>query len=101
MSNGLEEQDTQEYKEYWVVSHMESIFDSINFFVDPRKVELVPLEKSKEFAQLLVHKGTTFNYPHFNDSLSTKKLTKKERGLIEKNYEKDFELYEASKKWKS
>ena len=37
-----------------------------------------------------------------SDSLIiAKKLTKKERGLIEKIYEKDFELYEASKKWKS
>jgi len=101
LSNGIEERGTQEYKEYWVVSHMESIFDSINFFLDPRKVELVPMDKVKDFSRVLVRAGISFEYPHLNTTKSTKKLTKKERELVEKIYEKDFELYEASKKWKS
>ena len=101
LSNGIEEAGTQEYKEYWVVSHMESIFDSINFFLDPKWVELVPLDKASEFAKRCVQEGISFDYPHLNASPSKKKLTKKERELVEKIYEKDFELYEASKKWKS
>ncbi len=100
LSNDAHEKDTQEYKEYWVVSHMESSFDSLNFFLDPRKVELVPLEKSSEFARTCVRDGLEFNYPNFNPSPSSKRLNKKERALVEKIYEKDFELWEAAQKWK-
>ena len=102
LSNDAHEKDTQEYKEYWVVSHMESIFDSLNFFIDPKKVELVPIDKASEFAKCLVSPMVaSFNYPKLNQSKLTKKLNKKERALVEKIYPKDFEIWEAAKKWKS
>ena len=99
LSNDAHEWKTQEYKEYWVVSHMESSFDSLNFFLDPRKVELVPLGKSAEFAKSCVKRGLSFGYPKLNSSPATKRLNKKERALVEKIYEKDFELWEAAQKW--
>lgn len=88
---------TKHYQEYWVVSHLESSFDSINFFIDPSKVDLVPLEKVQEFSQTLIVGEKDF--PHKNISKSDKKLTKSESNLVETIYEKDFELWEAAQKW--
>jgi len=90
---------TKHYQEYWVVSHLESCFDSINFFIDPNKVELVPLEKIQEFSKTLIIGDKQF--PHKNVSKSENKLTQTERKLVETIYEKDFELYERAKQWKS
>ncbi len=102
LSNDISEKDSQEYKEYWVVSHMESIFDSLNFFIDPKKVDLIPIDKVSEFSKCLVKpEVVSFNYPKLNQSKAIKELDKKERALVEKIYPKDFEIWEAAQKWKS
>jgi hypothetical protein len=90
---------TNHYQEYWVVSHLESCFDSINFFIDPSKVELISLEKMQEFSKTLITGDKKF--PHKNVSSSDKTLSATERSLVENIYEKDFELYERAKEWKS
>ena len=100
LQNDIDGVDSLHYKEYWVVSHLESSFDSINFFTKPENVLLIPLEKMQEFAEGCVTQGVDF--PNINKSKAKKnKLTKKERQIVENIYEKDFELYERAKEWKS
>jgi hypothetical protein len=65
---------TKHYQEYWVVSHLES------------SKTLITGDKK---------------FPHKNVSSSDKILSATERSLVENIYEKDFELYERAKEWKS
>ena len=39
---------TKEYQEYWIVSHMESSFDSINFFDNYKKIKIFILNDNLE-----------------------------------------------------
>jgi len=81
------------YQKYWVVSHLESSFDSINFFIPPRKVTLVPLEELSSFIHTLSHEADKFPSKKNKSEHKKKHLNRKDKRIVEKYYEKDFALY--------